>query len=302
MRRTCSPLSGVSLPASRAGSSCHVPGLPSRSAYNVAQPTSLNPRFNFLVPTLTFAQLPATVERLLAGGSGGLPVPGRFERFERVGLVLLDSFGWRFAERHADHPLLRRLAADAPVMKLRRSSRRRPRRTSGRSTRGCRSASTGCTSGTSTSRRWTRVITPILFCGRATRAATRCAVPASRRPTCWAAGADALPAAGAPGRRLVVFQPAAFSPSTVRLASLRARRRAAARTPRCRRRRPRWPTRCTRRWAAATRTSTGTGSTAPATAAGRPRREFDGRLRGRARRARVRAAAALPAPGDARCC
>jgi hypothetical protein len=46
----------------------------------------------------TFADIPATVERLLASG----------ER-ERVGVVLLDAFGRRFLERHADHPFLRRL-------------------------------------------------------------------------------------------------------------------------------------------------------------------------------------------------
>src|SRR3954447_5291733 len=64
----------------------------------------------------TFAALPATVERLLLGGSdGGLPpaalgdAPARVERVERLVLVLLDAFGWRFLDRHADrHPLLRR--------------------------------------------------------------------------------------------------------------------------------------------------------------------------------------------------
>jgi Type I phosphodiesterase / nucleotide pyrophosphatase len=47
----------------------------------------------------SFPDVPATVERLLTGG----------ER-ERVGVVLLDAFGRRFLERHADHPFLRRLA------------------------------------------------------------------------------------------------------------------------------------------------------------------------------------------------
>jgi hypothetical protein len=46
----------------------------------------------------SFADIPATVERLLAG-----------ER-SRVGVVLLDAFGRRFLERHASHPFLRRLA------------------------------------------------------------------------------------------------------------------------------------------------------------------------------------------------
>ena len=69
-----------------------------------------------------FAALPATVERLLLGGDGGLPraatVAGP-EPAERVVLVLLDAFGWRFFERHADeHPLLRRTLAEGTVAKL----------------------------------------------------------------------------------------------------------------------------------------------------------------------------------------
>ena len=45
----------------------------------------------------SFADLPAEIERRLAGG-------------ERVVCVLLDAFGLRFLERHAGHPFLRRLA------------------------------------------------------------------------------------------------------------------------------------------------------------------------------------------------
>jgi hypothetical protein len=71
----------------------------------------------------TFAALPGTVERLLLGrGDGGLP-PAALgtapARVERVVLVLLDAFGWRFLERHADrHPLLRRFLDDGTVAKL----------------------------------------------------------------------------------------------------------------------------------------------------------------------------------------
>jgi hypothetical protein len=43
-----------------------------------------------------FAAIPAEITRLL-------------ERHDRVALVLLDAFGLRFLERHADHPLVRRL-------------------------------------------------------------------------------------------------------------------------------------------------------------------------------------------------
>ncbi len=46
----------------------------------------------------SFADIPPYVERLLVSG----------ER-ERVGVVLLDGFGRRFLERHANHPFLRRL-------------------------------------------------------------------------------------------------------------------------------------------------------------------------------------------------
>jgi hypothetical protein len=71
----------------------------------------------------TFAALPATIERLLVGQSeGGLPpaalgdVP---ERVERVVLVLLDAFGWRFFTRYAEgHPLLSRFLAEGTVAKL----------------------------------------------------------------------------------------------------------------------------------------------------------------------------------------
>jgi predicted AlkP superfamily pyrophosphatase or phosphodiesterase len=69
---------------------------------------------------MDFAALPPTVERLLAGGTGGLddaalpsgPAP------ERVAVVLLDAFGARARERHADHPLLRRIAADGVITPL----------------------------------------------------------------------------------------------------------------------------------------------------------------------------------------
>jgi hypothetical protein len=71
----------------------------------------------------TFAALPATVERLLVGrGDGGLPPAALGDapaRVERVVLVLLDAFGWRFFARHADrHPLLRRMLAEGTVAKL----------------------------------------------------------------------------------------------------------------------------------------------------------------------------------------
>src|SRR5919206_3811 len=72
----------------------------------------------------TFAALPGTVERLLVGETDRAALPaaalaGLPARPERVVLVLLDAFGWRFMQRHADHhPLLRRLLAEGTVAKL----------------------------------------------------------------------------------------------------------------------------------------------------------------------------------------
>jgi Type I phosphodiesterase / nucleotide pyrophosphatase len=75
-----------------------------------------------LVDGYTFAALPATVERLLLGRTGGLPhaaLGAAPARVDRVVLVLLDAFGWRFFARHADsHPLLRRFVSDGTVAKL----------------------------------------------------------------------------------------------------------------------------------------------------------------------------------------
>ena len=56
-----------------------------------------------------FAALPPAVERVLTGAPGGLALGDVPERCDRVAVVLLDAFGMRFVERHADHPLLRQL-------------------------------------------------------------------------------------------------------------------------------------------------------------------------------------------------
>ena len=68
-----------------------------------------------------FAQIPATLERLLTGRPGGLPdeaLDGLPERPHAVLVVLIDAFGWTFFERHAEHPVLRRLVERGTVSKL----------------------------------------------------------------------------------------------------------------------------------------------------------------------------------------
>lgn len=59
-----------------------------------------------------FDALPGTVETLLTASSPlpSLPLAGHAlpQRADRVALVYLDAFGWRFLERHAEHPVFRR--------------------------------------------------------------------------------------------------------------------------------------------------------------------------------------------------
>jgi hypothetical protein len=62
-----------------------------------------------------FAAVPTTVARLFGAGGGGVELEGLPARAERVVLVLLDAFGWRFFSRHGDHPLLRRLDVVVPL-------------------------------------------------------------------------------------------------------------------------------------------------------------------------------------------
>ena len=65
-----------------------------------------------------FAALPSTVARLLGVGAGGVALEGVPARADRVLLVLLDAFGWRFFTRHGDHPLLRRMQAVVPLTSM----------------------------------------------------------------------------------------------------------------------------------------------------------------------------------------
>src|SRR5689334_24853462 len=68
-----------------------------------------------------FAQIPATVERLLTGTPGGLPdaaLEGVPARPHAVLVVLIDAFGWAFVDRHAEHPMLRRFDERGVISKL----------------------------------------------------------------------------------------------------------------------------------------------------------------------------------------
>jgi hypothetical protein len=56
-----------------------------------------------LAPGADFSAVPRAVAQALGGGR------------RRVVAILLDAFGWRFVQRHAEHPLLRRLAADGTL-------------------------------------------------------------------------------------------------------------------------------------------------------------------------------------------
>ena len=165
----------------------------------------------------TFAALPATVERLLLGGDGGLPraaLGGVPEPVERVALGLLDAFGWCFFARHAErHPLLRRMVAEGTVAQL---TSQFPSTTTAHVT----TLHTGRPVGEHGLYEWNiyepsldAVITPLLFSFAGDGA----------RDTLRAVGVDprALYPTGtiyrrlaAGGVRCLAFHPASFSPST----------------------------------------------------------------------------------------
>lgn len=67
-----------------------------------------------------FDQLPATIEYLLAGSSSRTRLRSELldERVDRVILVYLDAFGWRFLERQREHPLIKRVSSSGEVIAL----------------------------------------------------------------------------------------------------------------------------------------------------------------------------------------
>ncbi len=63
-----------------------------------------------------FVDITRAVERLLTDEHEPLPsLPGLPPAARRVVVLLLDAFGWRFVQRYADHPLLRRIASEGSV-------------------------------------------------------------------------------------------------------------------------------------------------------------------------------------------
>jgi predicted AlkP superfamily pyrophosphatase or phosphodiesterase len=146
----------------------------------------------------SFADIPVEVERLLAGG----------ER-RRVGVVLLDAFGRRFLERHADHPFLRRLE----VTEL---STQFPSTTTAHVT----TMHTGRPVGEHGLYEWNlyepsldAIVTPLLFsfAGDDRRDTLRAA---GLDPASLIAGDTLYQRLAAAGVRSTVMHPAAFSPST----------------------------------------------------------------------------------------
>src|SRR5512143_421637 len=71
-----------------------------------------------------FAQIPNTLRALLTGDTshGGLPdkVLAHFpRRYDKVILLLVDAFGWRFLQRYYDHySFLKRIVNEGVISKL----------------------------------------------------------------------------------------------------------------------------------------------------------------------------------------
>lgn len=81
-------------------------------------PSFIFPRYN----ERCFADLPTTVHSLLHGTNTSPLAPeilrGLAPQYEKVILLFLDAFGWRFVEQYAQHPFLQRLAQPGRLHKL----------------------------------------------------------------------------------------------------------------------------------------------------------------------------------------
>ena len=69
-----------------------------------------------------FADIPAFLQAAIRGGPAPLLQPAGWDqmphRYERIVVLFVDAFGWRFFERFQDHPLLRRFARQGSVTRL----------------------------------------------------------------------------------------------------------------------------------------------------------------------------------------
>lgn len=128
-------------------------------------PTVVKPLYD----SYCFSQIPLTIVHLLTGaGDSGLPadVLGDFpRRYQRIILLFVDAFGWRFFERCADqYPFLKRFLTEGVVSKL---TTQFPSTTAAHAT----SLHTGLPVGQTGVYEWNyyepildRVITPLQFC------------------------------------------------------------------------------------------------------------------------------------------
>lgn len=79
----------------------------------------MNP--NFIKPRFDahgFANLPALVTSLLGGPGAARPFKGLDDTYDNVLLFFIDGFGWRFFERFAEMPALRRFQDEGRTAKL----------------------------------------------------------------------------------------------------------------------------------------------------------------------------------------
>jgi predicted AlkP superfamily pyrophosphatase or phosphodiesterase len=67
-----------------------------------------------------FSQIPATVRRLLGLGKGGLPIDCTGKgTYDKVVVLLIDCFGWRFFEKYVDrYPFLKQFLTDGIASKI----------------------------------------------------------------------------------------------------------------------------------------------------------------------------------------
>lgn len=87
--------------------------------------TNLFATDQFCVPRYgggSFADIPALLRWFLVGGPAPALQPNGWEhsgrRYERVIVLFVDAFGWRFFERFQDHPLLQRFVVNGSVTQL----------------------------------------------------------------------------------------------------------------------------------------------------------------------------------------